>query len=91
MLQKTIKALNDPIRRRILEILKDKPLIVGDILNELNITGATLSHHLKILKDADLLIVEKDGNYLYYQINTSVMEDVLTWITGFTGGKNEKK
>jgi DNA-binding transcriptional ArsR family regulator len=91
MLQDTIKALNDPIRRKILEILKDKPLIVGDILKQLNITGATLSHHLKVLKDADLVTVEKEGNHSYYQINTSVMEDVLTWISSITGGKDEKK
>lgn len=91
MLQDTLKALNDPIRRRILELLKNQPLAVGDILSELDITGATLSHHLKILRNADLVTIEKEGNFNYYQINTSVMEDVLTWITGFTGGESNEK
>ena len=69
----------------------EKPLAVGDILKELDIKGGTLSHHLKILKNADLVTTEKVGNYSYYQINTSVMEDVLAWVSSFTGGNNEKK
>lgn len=82
MLQKTIRALNNPVRRKILEILKPGPKNVGEILVQLDITGATLSHHLKILKDTGLLSDSKNGNQIIYEINTSVFEDVMTWITG---------
>lgn len=89
MLQEVIKALNDPVRRRILDLLKEKPLNAGEILSNLNISGATLSHHLKILKDADLVTRIKDGNFIIYEINTSVMEDVIKWLTTFSS-KGEK-
>ncbi|MBK5253270.1 MAG: winged helix-turn-helix transcriptional regulator [Peptostreptococcaceae bacterium] len=82
MLQETIKALNDPVRRKILEILKTGPKNVGEILVQLDITGATLSHHLKILRDTGLLSDTKEGNHIIYEINTSVFEDVMSWITG---------
>ncbi|NLY82854.1 MAG: winged helix-turn-helix transcriptional regulator [Clostridiales bacterium] len=82
MLQKTIRALNNPVRRKILEILKPGPKNVGEILVQLDITGATLSHHLKILKDTGLLSDSKNGNQIIYEINTSVFEDVMAWITG---------
>ncbi|MDD4083062.1 MAG: autorepressor SdpR family transcription factor [Sphaerochaetaceae bacterium] len=90
-MESTIKALDDPIRRKILEMLKEKPLSVGEILSKLEISGATLSHHLKILRNADLVSCRRDGNSMIYQINTSVVEDVITWLIGFTnkGGKNE--
>jgi len=90
-MESTIKALDDPVRRKILEILKEKPLSVGEILSKLEITGATLSHHLKILRNADLVSCRRDGNSMIYQINTSVVEDVITWLIGFTnkGEKNE--
>lgn len=83
MMQKTIRALNDPVRRKILELLKDEPKSVGDILKNLDVTGATLSHHLKVLKDAGLLSQTRNKNQLIYEINTSVFEEVLKWITGF--------
>lgn len=90
-MESTIKALDDPVRRKILEILKEKPCSVGEILSKLEITGATLSHHLKILRNADLVYCKRDGNSMIYQINTSVVEDVITWLIGFTnkGGKIE--
>ena len=83
MLQDTLKALNDPVRRKILDLLKEKPLPVGDILSQLDITGATLSHHLKILKEAGLVTSNRDGNFLIYEINTSVMEDIMKWLSSF--------
>lgn len=92
MLNDTIKALNDPIRRKILELLKNGPMTVGEILDNFNVTGATLTHHLHILRDADLVSSTKDGNKVIYEINTSVMEDVITWISGLMkgSGHNEK-
>lgn len=89
MLQKTIRALNDPVRRKILEILKSGPKNVGEILVQLDITGATLSHHLKILRDTGLLSDTKKGNYIIYEINTSVFEDVVSWITGLINNEGE--
>lgn len=91
MIQDTIKALNDPVRRKILDLLKEKPLSVGDILKELNVTGATLSHHLKILKEAGLVTSKRQGNFLIYDINTSVMEDIISWLTTFSKVKGDKK
>lgn len=86
MIQNTIKALNDPVRRQILEMLKKGPLAVNEILENLDVSGATLSHHLKILKNANLVEDTKEKNFIYYEINTSVMEDVIGWMTGFIKG-----
>lgn len=90
MIQDTIRALNDPVRRKILDLLKIKPLSVGDILSELNVTGATLSHHLKILKLAGLVTSARQGNFLIYDINTSVMEDIISWLTTFSKVEGDK-
>lgn len=91
MLNDTLKAISDPTRRKILKLLKDKPLSVKEILGNLDITGATLSHHLKILKQADLVSDVKQGNFIIYEINTSVMEEMLSWLNGFIqGGQDEK-
>ena len=89
MLQKTLKAVSDPTRRKILELLKNDKLSAGEIGENFEMTGATLSHHLSILKKAELVDTEKRGNFIYYQINTSVMEDMMTWVTGILGGKDE--
>ena len=90
MLQDTLKALSDPTRRKILELLKKGPLSAGEIGEHFEMTGATLSHHLSILKKAGLVDDNKKGTFVYYEINTSVMEDILTWITGFMGEKNDE-
>ena len=90
MLQDTLKALSDPTRRKILEMLKKGPLSAGEIGEHFDMTGATLSHHLSILKKAGLVDDNKKGTFVYYEINTSVMEDILTWITGFMGEKNDE-
>lgn len=82
MLQDTLKALSDPTRRQILELLKDGPLPAGEISGKFEMSGATISHHLNILKKAGLIQDTKKGTFIYYEINTSVMEDILTWITG---------
>lgn len=91
MLQDTMKALSDSTRRRILELLKQGPMSRGDLLKEFDMTGATLSHHLTILKKADLVSDTKKGTFIYYELNTSVVEDVLTWISSLMGGKNEEE
>ena len=90
MLQDTMKALSDPTRRKILELLKKGPLSAGELGKEFDMTGATMSHHLAILKKADLVHSEKKGTFLYYEINTTVMEDLLSWVAGFMGGKDER-
>ena len=90
MLQDTLKALSDPSRRKILELLKKGPLSAGEIGEHFEMTGATLSHHLSILKKAGLEDDNKKGTFVYYEINTSVMEDILTWISGFMGDRNNE-
>ena len=86
MLQDTIKALSDPTRRRILELLKKGPMSAGELGKEFDMTGATMSHHLTILKKAGLVQDNKKGTFIYYEINTSVMEDLLSWVVSFMGG-----
>ncbi|MEG1050084.1 MAG: autorepressor SdpR family transcription factor [Oscillospiraceae bacterium] len=90
MLQDTLKALSDPTRRKILELLKQHTMSAGDIGTHFAMTGATLSHHLSVLKNAGLVLDEKKGTFIYYEINTSVMEDMLNWVTGILGEGNEK-
>ena len=90
MLQDTLKALSDPSRRKILELLKKGPLSAGEIGEHFEMTGATLSHHLSILKKAGLVDDSKKGTFVYYEINTSVMEDILAWVTGFMEDKKDE-
>ena len=90
MLQDTIKALSDPTRRRILELLKKGSMSAGELGKEFDMTGATLSHHLSILKKAGLVQDQKKGTFIYYEINTSVMEDLLSWVVSFMGDKDEQ-
>jgi DNA-binding transcriptional ArsR family regulator len=77
------KALNDVTRREILELLKEKDLTAGDIAASFDISKPSISHHLDILKRADLIASEKKGQYVIYSINTTIMEDVLQWILTF--------
>jgi DNA-binding transcriptional ArsR family regulator len=74
------KALNDATRREILELLKEKDLTAGDIAASFDISKPSISHHLDILKRADLIASEKKGQFVIYSINTTIMEDVLQWI-----------
>ena len=82
----TFKALSDPVRRKILELLKKGPLSAGDIGSNFDMTGATISYHLKILKQADLIFERKEKNYIYYQLNTTVLEEIMLWISALKGG-----
>ncbi|MDL2143033.1 MULTISPECIES: autorepressor SdpR family transcription factor [Flavobacterium] len=77
------KALNDATRREILELLKHKDMSAGEIADAFNISKPSISHHLDILKRADLITSEKTGQFIIYSINTTIMEDVLQWILTF--------
>ena len=76
----TFKALSDPVRRDILMLLKNKRLSAGEISSNFNMTGATISYHLRILKKADLITEKKEKNFIYYQLNTSVVEETMLWL-----------
>ena len=88
-LQETLKAIGDPSRREILQILKSGRKTAGEIGAHFDATGATISHHLSILKQAGLITDEKKGKYIYYELNMSVLEEILHWITALTGGMEE--
>ena len=91
-LHETLKALSDPVRRDILNILKNGRLSAGEIAKHFDLSAATISHHLSILKKAGLIVETKYKNYIYYDINVSVFEEVMLWISQFTGGmENESE
>lgn len=73
------KALNDPNRRKILKLLQEKDLTAGEIADEFNISKPSISHHLDILKQAELIYGERDGQYILYSINTTVLEEAANW------------
>lgn len=89
-INKTFKVLSDPIRRDILELLKSGKLTAGEISENFDLTNATISYHLKLLKEADLIYEEKYKNYIYYGINTSVLDEVLLFVTNLKE-KNENE
>ena len=82
----TIKAISDPVRRDILEILKEERKSAGEISEHFDLTKATVSYHLSQLKKANLILESKHKNFIYYELNVSVFEDLLVWISGL-GGK----
>ena len=88
-LQNTIKALSDPIRREILEMLKGGRMAAGEIAEKFPVSGAAISKHLSVLRDADLIRDAREGKFIYYELNTSVLEEVMLWISGLKGDKNE--
>ena len=85
----TFKALSDPARRQILELLRKGPLSAGEIGSHFDMTGATISYHLKILRQADLIFESREKNYIYYQLNTTVLEEILLWISTLKGGDTD--
>ena len=89
-ISETLKAISDPVRRDILEILKEEKKSAGEIAEKFNLTNATVSYHLSQLKKADLITETKYKNYIYYQLNISVFEEVLIWIYQLGGKENEK-
>jgi ArsR family transcriptional regulator, arsenate/arsenite/antimonite-responsive transcriptional repressor len=82
------KALNDPTRREILELLKDKDLTAGEIADKFSISKPSISHHLDLLRQAGLVVSVKEGQFIYYSLSTTVMDEVLKWIMQF---KDQKK
>ena len=76
----TFKALSHPIRREILTLLKENSLIAGEIASHFDLSGATISHHLSILKKAGLVVERREKNFIYYELCTSVLEDIMTWL-----------
>jgi ArsR family transcriptional regulator len=74
------KALNDPTRREILELLRERDMTAGEIVEQFNISGPSISHHLDLLKQANLVIAEKEGQYIYYSLNTTVVDEIMKWL-----------
>lgn len=87
-LQNTLRALADPIRREILNILKAGRMSAGDIAEHFDVTAAAVSRHLSVLKDADLIRDAREGKFIYYDLNTSVLEEIMLWITDLKGNEN---
>ena len=84
-LQNTLKALSDPIRREILNLLKSGRLSAGEICDHFDVTGASISRHLSVLKEADLIRDTREGKYIYYDLNASVLEEILLWVKDLKG------
>ena len=90
-LQNTLKALADPIRREILNMLKGGRMSAGEIVDKFPVTGASISRHLSVLKDADLIRDTREGKFIYYELNASVLEEIMLWISDLKGvGGNEE-
>lgn len=84
-LQLTLRALADPIRREILNLLKSGPMAAGDIAARFDVTGASVSRHLSVLKEADLIRDKREGKFIFYELNASVLEEILLWISDLKG------
>ncbi len=89
-LQQTLKALADPVRREILNLLKGGRMSAGEITSHFPVTAASISRHLSVLKDADLIRDTREGKFIFYEINTSVLEETMLWIADLKGdGEND--
>ena len=85
--QDTFKALSDPTRREILRLLRDGAKTAGEIGGHFDMTGATISHHLAVLREAGLITDDKRGKYIYYELNLSVLDEITGWIAGLKGDR----
>lgn len=81
----TFKALSDPTRREILRLLKGGPMSAGEIGTHFPITGASISHHLAVLRDAGLVLDDRAGKYIYYELNLTVVDELLAWAADLRG------
>ena len=86
-IQNTMKALSDPVRREILELLKSGRLSAGEIGEKFPISGAAVSKHLSVLREADLIRDAREGKFIFYELNASVLEEVMLWLTGLKGAE----
>lgn len=89
-IQDTLKALADPIRREILNLLKNGRLSAGEICEHFQVTGASISRHLSVLKEADLIRDKREGKFIYYELNASVLEEIMLWITDLKGASDNE-
>ena len=87
-LQATLKALSDPIRREILNLLKTGRLSAGEITEHFDVTAASISRHLSVLKEADLIRDTREGKFIYYDLNATVLEEMLLWVADLKGGND---
>lgn len=87
-MQDTFQVLADPTRREILNLLKQSRMSAGEISNHFSISGAAVSRHLSVLKEADLIRDEREGKYIYYELNATVLEEILLWISELKGEKD---
>ena len=87
-MQDTLQALADPTSREILNLLKQSRMSAGEISNHFSISGAAVSRHLSVLKEADLIRDEREGKYIYYELNATVLEEILLWISELKGEKD---
>lgn len=87
-MQDMLQALADPTRREILNLLKQSRMSAGEISNHFSISGAAVSRHLSVLKEADLIRDEREGKYIYYELNATVLEEILLWISELKGEKD---
>ena len=91
-IQNTMRALSDPIRRDILNLLKEGRLSAGEITEHFDVTGAAVSRHLSVLREADLIRDQREGKFIYYELNASVLEEILLWIADLKGeNQNDEK
>ncbi len=88
-LQSTLRALSDPIRREILNLLKGGRMSAGDIVDHFDVTGASISRHLSVLKEADLIRDKREGKFIFYELNASVLEEIMLWITELKGDNDD--
>ncbi len=88
-LQNTLRALSDPIRREILNLLKGGRMSAGDIVDHFDVTGASISRHLSVLKEADLIRDKREGKFIFYELNASVLEEIMLWITELKGDNDD--
>lgn len=84
-IQNTLKALSDPVRREILGLLKSGRLSAGQIGEHFPVSGAAVSKHLSVLKEADLIRDSREGKFIFYELNTSVLEEVMLWMSALKG------
>ena len=89
--QETMRALADPIRREILNMLKGGKHSAGEISEHFSVTAAAVSRHLSVLKDSDLIRDKREGKFIFYELNTSVLEEIMLWLNNLKGGASDEE